>query len=144
MRDAPEMAALHGQSFPQGWSDAAFERFLADHTCSTWIARRPEQGPIAGFLLSRMAADEADIVTLAVAEDVRRHGLGSALVECAAAALGRRGARRLLLEVGESNLAARGLYAACGFRVVGARSGYYRSGCDGEDAVVMERRLQRQ
>ena len=142
MPDAPDMAALHARSFPRGWSAAAFEHFLADATCSAWVARRPEEGSVAGFLLSRRAADEAEIVTIAVAEDLRRRGLGSALVESAAAALGRRGVRRLLLEVGEGNLAARSLYAERGFRIVGRRSGYY-PGSDGrEDAVVMERRLQ--
>ena len=137
--DAPDLAVLHGACFRDGWSASAFERFLADAGCSAWRAGRRDSEALAGFVMVRAAADEAEILTLAVAEDLRRRGLGAALVEQAAACLGRGATGRLLLEVGQDNLAARGLYAACGFRTVGSRDGYYREG--GEDALIMERQL---
>ena len=139
MADAAELAALHGLCFPEGWNVPAFEGFLADPGYSLWVLRRAEAESVAGFLIARTAADEAEIITLAVAEDLRRQGFGRALLGQAAADLGRGPTTRIFLEVGSGNLAARRLYAACGFRLVGNRAGYYRE--SGEDALVLELRL---
>ncbi len=94
--------------------------------------------PDGGMVLARVAADEADILTIAVAPDVRRRGLGRALLLAAMAEAGRRGAKSMFLEVGVDNAAAAALYASCGFAQVGRRRGYYASG---GDALVMRAAL---
>ena len=91
-----------------------------------------------GVLVARLAADEAEILTLAVTPAARRGGIGRALVQHAATQAHAAGAARLFLEVGSVNTAARALYERCGFLPVGLRRRYY---ADGDDAVVMAREL---
>ena len=92
----------------------------------------------AGFVLARQAADEAEILMLAVLPAARRQGLGRRLVEACAAEAARHGATTLFLEVAAGNDAARALYRATGFAQVGRRRGYY---ADGADALVLRRPL---
>ena len=69
----------------------------------------------------------------------RRSGLGRDLLTAALGEAARRGARQIFLEVGEDNLAGRGLYVALGFRPVGRRRAYYRQGdSTGGDALIMK------
>jgi ribosomal-protein-alanine acetyltransferase len=81
------------------------------------------------------AADEGEILNLAVAPAGRRNGLGRALVQHILEALTARGVRQVYLEVRESNAPARALYAAQGFKEVGRRQQYYRRPV--EDAIVL-------
>ena len=99
------------------------------------VAAAPDEGGIVGYVIAQDAADEAEILNLAVAPARHRGGIGRALVERALATLARRGVRRVFLEVRESNSAARALYAALGFQEVGRRSRYYRRPV--EDAIVL-------
>jgi [ribosomal protein S18]-alanine N-acetyltransferase len=86
------------------------------------------------MVLARVAADEAEILTLAVAPEQRRRGLGSALLRAAMARAGALDAVTMFLEVSVTNAAARGLYAAHGFVEAGLRRRYY---ADGTDALVL-------
>ncbi len=90
---------------------------------------------VVGYVIARAAADEAEILTLGVAGDARRQGIGRALVRAVRARVAVLGARAVYLEVRESNLAARRLYAAEGFAPVGRRPRYYRRPT--EDAIVL-------
>lgn len=90
---------------------------------------------IAGYVVALEAADEGEILNLAVAPFGRRHGLGRALVQQVVATLRARGVRQMYLEVRESNAPARALYAAQGFRELGRRKQYYRRPV--EDAIVL-------
>lgn len=94
--------------------------------------------PRGAMVLARVAADEAEILTLAVAPALRRQGIGRALLEAAAAEAARRGALALFLEVAAANTSARALYAAAGFTQVGLRRRYYPGGID---ALVLRRPL---
>ena len=91
-----------------------------------------------GMVLARVAADEAEILTIAVLPEARRRGLGRALLEATATEAAARGAVALFLEVSAENVPARALYAGHGFVPVGQRRGYY---ADGADALVMRREL---
>ena len=130
--EAAALAALHRAAFPaEAWDAPAIAALLA---LPGGFALRGE----GGFLLARLAADEAEILTLAVIPAARRAGLGRALVEGACAFAGAQGARAMFLEVGEDNAAALALYAAAGFERVGGRRGYYGPG---RDAAVLRRAL---
>ncbi len=94
--------------------------------------------PAGGMVMARVAADEAEILTLAVAAAARRHGIGGRLLARAGRAAGEAGATRLFLEVAEANAGARALYAGAGFSQCGRRPRYYS---DGSDALVLHRRL---
>jgi ribosomal-protein-alanine N-acetyltransferase len=92
-------------------------------------------GKVGGYVVALDAADEGEILNLAVAPGSRRTGLGRALVEAILGVLKDRAVGQVYLEVRESNAPARSLYAAQGFREVGRRKGYYRRPV--EDAIVL-------
>lgn len=90
---------------------------------------------VVGYAIGRVAADEGEILNVAVQPEWRRRGIARRLVEALLAALAAAGARQVYLEVRESNVAARQLYTAFGFGEVGRRARYYRRPV--EDAVVL-------
>lgn len=131
------MAAIHGRCFtvPRPWGVAEFAAVLDDPLCFALI----ESG---GFLVGRAVADEAEILTLAVAPEARRRGVGVRLVQGFLAEAQKRGAVSVFLEVAADNTAAISLYLQAGFAEVGLRRGYYAQVADSAiDAVVMSRAI---
>lgn len=128
-----EMAALHGAAFvdPRPWSEAEIAGLLASPLCFVLERER-------GFLMGRVVAGEAELLTVAVHPLARRQGTGAALVAGFVAEAARRGAETAFLEVAADNRAALGLYAAAGFTQTGRRRGYYGGGVD---AVLMSRAI---
>ena len=129
------MAAVHAieqAAFSDPWSARDFRECVASDVVFL-VAAAPDG--VAGYIIAQDAADEAEILNLAVAPARHRGGIGRALVERTLATLARRGARRVFLEVRELNSAARALYAALGFEEVGRRSRYYQRPV--EDAIVL-------
>ena len=95
-----------------------------------------------GFAVSRMAADEAEILSIAVAARERGRGLSRGLLATHLGHLAGRGVRIVFLEVEENNQPATRLYAKAGFAVVGRRERYYReAGGEERNALVMRRDL---
>ena len=131
---APALALIHGQAFPAGgrWGADAIGLQLALPGAFGWI------DAAGGMVLARVAADEAEILTLAVVPQARRQGLGGRLLRAAMADAALRGALSMVLEVASANTAALALYARTGFAAVGRRPGYYAAG---EDAVIMRAEL---
>jgi ribosomal-protein-alanine N-acetyltransferase len=138
--DARAMAALHASSFQRGWSEDEFERLLLERNV---IADRVTLGTsLVGFILSRMAADEAEILSIAVDASERSQGFGGRLLEMNMRQLAGRGVRSLFLEVAQDNLPARKLYERAGFRDVGRREAYYgRATRAGSTALILRREL---
>lgn len=118
--------------FADPWSQRDFRDCVTSD--ATFLVAETAEG-VAGYLVALDAADEGEILNLAVAPGGRRHGIGRALVDHALDSLARRGVRQVYLEVRESNAPARALYAAHGFREVGRRAQYYRRPV--EDAVIL-------
>lgn len=130
--DAALLAALHASCFAKAWDAAAMAHFIAgpDTLCLIASAIDDSGGAPGGFLIARKAADEAELLTLAVAPACRRMGLARALLRDATEALRTSGAKQLFLEVEEGNLAALQLYRSLGAVPVGRRPGYYAHGGD--------------
>jgi ribosomal-protein-alanine N-acetyltransferase len=141
--DAPALALLHAACFDDPWSLPAMLEVLAMPAAFGHVVEFDGLPP-AAMAISLVAADEAELLTLAVAAPWRRHGLAQALVDEAAMEAARRGARRIYLEVAEDNAAARALYAAEGFEPIGRRRGYYaRREGPAVDAITMRREVRR-
>jgi [ribosomal protein S18]-alanine N-acetyltransferase len=137
-RDAVAIAALHGISFHRGWSDSEIESLLLDRSV---IAHRATAGrSLVGFILSRMASDEAEILSVAVAPARRGRGLSRRLLDLHLRRLAGIGMRRVFLEVDEDNMPARRLYARAGFRDVGRREAYYQERPGRSAAALVLRR----
>ena len=139
-RDAATLARIHGASFHQGWGEDEFERMLSER--NTLIHRLRMGRKIVGFSASRIGADEAEILSIAVAEAYRGRGLSIGLLSTHLGHLAGRGVRRVFLEVEENNQPARRLYERAGFSVIGRRERYYKhSGGEAMNALVMRRDL---
>jgi ribosomal-protein-alanine N-acetyltransferase len=80
---------------------------------------------------------ECEILSLGVVPERRRRGIGAALLAAIGAVARRRGAQSLVLEVAEDNRAAKVLYAAHGFVMIGRRVHYYRRGRHSIAALVL-------
>jgi [ribosomal protein S18]-alanine N-acetyltransferase len=139
-RDAARLAQLHGASFHRGWGEGEFEAMLTErHT----LVHRLRQGrQTIGFAVSRMAADEAEILSIAIDAAHRGRGLSRTLLLTHLGHLLGRGIRTVFLEVEENNLPARRLYERAGFGVVGRRERYYtQPGGEQLNALLMRRDL---
>ena len=139
---AEECAAIHADAFAHPWSARDFATLLSDASTLGSAAVDPATSRMRGFVISRFAADEAEILTIAVERAWRGRGVGRDLLRehLSRARLTR--ARTMFLEVDRANAAAIALYARFGFLEAGQRAGYYRRP-DGEPAtaLVMRRDL---
>ncbi|MFQ6551515.1 GNAT family N-acetyltransferase [Aestuariibius insulae] len=134
---AERLADLHGRAFPaaQGWSGREMEGLVAQ--AGVFVTEAP-----GGFAMGRVAADEVELLTVAVAPEARRAGCGARLLALFEAEAARRGACEAFLEVAQDNDPARALYLKAGYAEVGQRRGYYRRGPDvAVDAVMMRKDL---
>jgi len=140
--DAAQLAAVHGACFRHGWSEVEFERLLSDRSVIAQTGRADGgRGKIVGFILSRRAADEAEILTVAVLPAERGRGLASALVRRHLSRLAALGVAHLFLEVEDGNRPALRLYERAGFGQVGRREGYYAKPAGAVAARVLRRDL---
>ena len=131
------LAALHAAAFAdssRGWSAAEIGSLAAN---GVLLAEDADQG----FALVSLAADEAELLTIAVAPTSRRRGLGGRLLSHAIDAARAAGAIAMHLEVADDNAAARRLYESQEFAQVARRPGYYRRGAQRVDALMFTKAL---
>jgi ribosomal-protein-alanine N-acetyltransferase len=139
IRDAPRLAQLHGSSFHRGWGESEFEHMLTER--NTLVHRLRVGRKTIGFAVSRMGADEAEILSIAIDAPYRGKGLSRTLLLTHLGHLAGRGVRTIFLEVEENNQPARRLYDWAGFSVVGRRDRYYRQDAEQLNALLMRRDL---
>ena len=133
-RDAAAIAALHGVSFARGWSEQEVETLMTDRHV---MAHRAINGStMAGFILSRLVEDEAEILSVAVANARRGRGLARSLLNLHMRRLAGLGARAIFLEVDEHNAPAIRLYDRAGFHEISRRPNYY-PGAGGKAAAAL-------
>ena len=141
-RDGATLERLHREDFSRPWSAAEFEGLLGQPTVFGFLAvpdGRP-RGEAVGFVLARLAAGEAEIITVAVQRAHRRQGLGRRLMDAVLRELHAHRAEALFLEVDEINAPAVALYRALGFREVGRREGYYQHASGPRTGALVMRR----
>ncbi|HET9902296.1 MAG TPA: GNAT family N-acetyltransferase [Xanthobacteraceae bacterium] len=136
--DAAVFSRLHALSFRRGWSEPEMEQLLLDPTVVAHGARFGRR--TIGFILSRRAADEAEILSVAIDPRHRGKGCGHALLELHLRRLAGLGVLKVFLEVDEANLPARRLYARAGFAPVGSRQSYYPQADGTRSAALVLRR----
>ncbi len=138
--DAALLAALQAVAFgdqagAELWEPRGLESLLATPGCLGLVAEAGGQ-PL-GFGLARLAAGEAEVLSLGVMPAARRLGLGRALLDALVTRARTQGVGSLYLEVAADNPGAIGLYKAAGFRSVGRRNRYYLRPGGSVDALVL-------
>jgi ribosomal-protein-alanine N-acetyltransferase len=135
--NAIPLADVHKRCFADPWDAQAILRLATPPGFALVHGT-----PVDAFVLARVAAGEAEILTIAVRPDLRRGGIGRALMRKAADLAQARGAAMMFLEVDAANAAALALYAQLGFAKTGERKGYYRvPGKAPADALVLKAAL---
>lgn len=138
---ASVVAVLHARCFAEPWDTESVAGLLATPGVGALIARDSRGAPLA-FAIYRLAADEAEILSLATLPEFRRQGIAACVLGAALAAATGGGARHAYLEVAADDPAALGLYRAAGFEDLGRRPRYYRRGRGGAaDALILGRPL---
>ena len=138
LEDLPQVVALEAQSHLEPWTQHAFRAELETSlVAQPLVALFNEE--IVGYVVPWFVADELQIANLTVKESFRQKGLGRMLLAHTLARAEQRRCRIAYLEVRDSNVAARRLYASMGFVVEGVRPKYYGRGQ--EDAVLMKKEL---
>lgn len=120
------LAALQAACFDDAWSVSAMADVLASPGAFACLAFHASSPDPQGFALARIAADEAELLSLGVVPSARRRRIGQALLDDVIHRAAELKAVALFLEVAETNDAARLLYAANGFSAVGRRPDYYQ------------------
>ncbi len=99
------------------------------------VAEDAGSATVVGFAAAVVVPTEAELETIVVAAEFQRKGIGRRLWRELAEILRPQGVTKVLLEVRDSNLAAKQLYGSLGFAEAGRRVGYYTDPI--EDAVTM-------
>jgi ribosomal-protein-alanine N-acetyltransferase len=137
--DLPAVMAIEQATFPlDAWSEGMMRGELADMPRSRHYVVAEIDGAIVAYAGLAVAADQADVQTIAVLDKHRRTGIGGAMLTELLAEAGRRGAREIFLEVRADNPQAQAVYRHFGFEEIGIRRRYYD---DGTDALMMRRSL---
>ena len=144
------LAATHHICFTEPWTEQAFAELCLSPGCFGFIVegmtgsggnvpRRQPVGPQpVGMVMARVAADEAEILTIAVLPPARRSGAGKILMQAALREAMARGAHSMFLEAAVTNDAALKMYYSLAFTSVGRRKAYYANGID---ALVLRREM---
>jgi tRNA threonylcarbamoyl adenosine modification protein TsaD/ribosomal-protein-alanine acetyltransferase len=132
--DLERVVAIERSTFAAPWTRGMFLDELLQGRSRAWYVADSAWG-IVGYAGLMEADGEGHIMNLAVRDDARGQGLGTALLSALFAEARRRGLTRLTLEVRPSNAQALALYGKAGFTSAGRRPGYYSD--TGEDALVM-------
>ncbi len=135
--DLAQVAEIERRVFSDPWPEAGFHGLLGPFADVAVMG----DGTVAGYVFGRRAVDEAEILNVAVRPECQRTGVGSALVHSVLRELHQAGARRVFLEVRETNAVAQAFYRGLGFRPVGRRRGYYSH--PREDALILAREMPR-
>ena len=136
--DLDTVMTVENRVYTHPWTRGNFvDSLAAGHHC--WIMEL--RGTVVGYGIASIAAAEAHLLNLSIAEEWQRRGLGADLLRFMLKLVQDYAAARVFLEVRPSNAAARALYRRAGFSEIGLRRGYYPSQPGREDAIVLERVL---
>ncbi|MEW9528989.1 ribosomal protein S18-alanine N-acetyltransferase [Microbispora sp. NPDC049125] len=137
--DLSSVMEVERATFPaDAWSEAMMRGELRDQPRTRHYVVAEVDGRIIGYAGLAVAADQADVQTIAVLAEHRRSGIGTALMDALLAEAARRGADAVFLEVRADNPPAQAMYERFGFAALGVRRRYYE---DGTDAITMVKSL---
>lgn len=140
--DVPAMSDLHATGFRHEWTVEELTDLMRQKGVAVYVARRANflgNRVVAGFLMVRVAADEAEVLTIAVGPAYRGEGIGRRLLEHAFRKLYHDRVGSVFLEVDAGNPSALALYRRLGFVQVGERKGYYADAATPDGTALVMR-----
>lgn len=137
LKDVEPVSELEAQIFSEPWSAKGFEDALAGDNALFLVAYEEER--LAGYVGIYISFDEGEITNVAVNEHLRGHQIGTELIRTLVKELEEREVKTIILEVRQSNEAAKGLYHKMGFKDIGIRKKFYRF--PSEDAIIMQKNI---
>jgi [ribosomal protein S18]-alanine N-acetyltransferase len=141
--NSAEIAAIHMKLFNPPWDESGVRPLLEAPAAVAFVARVGIPPVTPGFIIGQLAADMSEIISIGVAEDWQKRGMGRILFGGFARAVSRAGAKRIFLDVAADNEPAIALYKAMGCAEVGRRKAYYqRHEAPAVDAIVMSKGLE--
>lgn len=132
IEDIEKLLDIEKESFLDPWNYKAFENQIKEE--KTGIITSKVKDKIVSYVCYYFIIDTVHIVKVAVAEEYRKKGIGSSIIQSLIKKLSLSGAKEFVLEVRSSNLAGRRLYESLGFQILGERKNYYS---DGESGIMM-------
>lgn len=144
-KDLPELLRLDARCFPPliSYTRAELQFFVRHPRSTTTVAEL--DGEIAGFCVVDWKLESGrkvgHFITIDVAPELRRNGLGQRLMQMGEADLAAMGCIAITLEVAANNPGAQAFYERLGYQQTGWIPGYY---ADGTNALVMRKTLNAQ
>lgn len=135
-RDMREVLDIESESFEFPWSEDDFINCLRQRNCIGMVADHADR--VVGFMIYELHKSRLHVLNFAVADDVRRRGVGTQMLNKLRGKLSDQRRNRILLEVRETNLAAQLFFRDTGFKAVSVLRGYYAD--SPEDAYLMQYR----
>ncbi len=139
-RDMPSVLSIEEASFEFPWSEEDFVNCLRQRNCIGMVAELDDR--VVGFMVYELHKNRLHLLNFAVAPDMRRRGVGHAMVEKLVGKLSLDRRNRIMLEVRETNLAAQLFFRSAGFRAISVLRDFYED--TEEDAYLMQYRYQSQ
>lgn len=133
--DTQDLSTIHKQNFAKGWNAGDFAQMLNAQNNIIHVAQIKSK--VVGFIASRIAHDEAEILSVAIAKNMQGYGIASKMLKPHLSKLAQEGVQKLFLEVEENNQPAIALYNRYGFVEIGKRNGYYSSQTQTLNALTM-------
>ncbi len=136
-RDTPEVLAIENACFEFPWPEEDFIRCLRQRNCIGHVVEFDEQ--VVGFMLYELHKNRLHVLNLVVRCDIRRCGVGTAMVDKLISKLTEQRRNRISLEIRETNLPGQLFFRRVGFRAISVLRNFYKE--TKEDAYVMQFRL---
>ena len=121
------------------WSDETYQKLLVANAGERVVLVADHNGSVSGFLVVRAGQHEWELENVVVDLNIRRRGIASALIHNLVERAREADVEHIFLEVRQSNVSARSLYAKTGFVECGRRSRYYQK--PEEDAICYRRAI---
>jgi ribosomal-protein-alanine N-acetyltransferase len=135
LSDLDQIIQIEREIFLFPWSRGNF----ADSIETGYVCHVLQQADtLMGYGIMMMSPEEAHILTLGIAPNWQKKGLGKKLLQHFIQYAREQNAKSIFLDVRESNHSAAQLYKQMGFQQIATRKGYYPAMCGREDALVMQ------
>ena len=130
--DIASIASMEAEYFADNWSENSVKLQIENQR----VIVLKYNNCIIGYCIFMIAADEGEILRIAIRKNMRMAGMGKKLLSSVLNEMMKSGCSSAFLEVRASNNGAAAFYKSVGFEEIGIRKGYYRD--NGEDAKLFK------